>query len=195
MAPNVHPGTPEPTATVHEVMTNKLSESDYDDPDDDLIDDDTDADSDQPRGRRPGAVRSTDLEPYTGLRWVSTLFKAAAVFVFVALAAEFIAGLRMAGTTALPSLLGETAQTVVLAVVLWGGGDLVRLLVDMGHDLRAERILMVRLLSRTPKRTMPDGALDRSVDEEAEELNIHRDEGGAAVPTTSSGTQSAALEA
>lgn len=135
-------------------------------------------DPDRPRGRRPGAVRSTDLEPYTGLRWVSTLFKAAAVFVFIALAAEFVAGLRMAGTTALPALLGETAQTVVLAVVLWGGGDLVRLLVDMGHDLRAQRILMVRLLSRTPKRTTPEGALDRSVDEEAEELNIHRDSAG-----------------
>ncbi len=96
------------------------------------------------------------------------------MFVFVALAAEFVAGLRLAGTTALPTLLGETAQTVVLAVVLWGGGDLVRLLVDMGHDLRAQRILMVRLLSRTPKRTTPEGAPDRSIDEEAEELNIHR---------------------
>lgn len=135
-------------------------------------------DTDHPRGRRPGAVRSTDLEPYTGLRWVSTLFKAAAVFVFVALAAEFVAGLRMAGATALPALLGETAQTVVLAVVLWGGGDLVRLLVDMGHDFRAQRILMVRLLSRTPKRTTPEGAPDRSIDEEAEELNIHRDQSG-----------------
>ena len=143
---------------------------------DELDEDPTDPD--KSRQRRPGAVRSTDLEPYTGLRWVSTLFKAAAVFVFVALAAEFVAGLQMAGATALPSLLGETAQTVVLAVVLWGGGDLVRLLVDMGHDFRAQRILMVRLLSRTPKRTTPEGALDRSVDEEAEELNIHREQSG-----------------
>lgn len=139
-------------------------------------------DPDKARGRRPGAVRSTDLEPYTGLRWVSTLFKAAAVFVFVALAAEFVAGLRLAGSTALPMLLGETAQTVVLAVVLWGGGDLVRLLVDMGHDLRAQRILMVRLLSRTPKRTTPEGAPDRSIDEEAEELNIHRQQAGGSGP-------------
>lgn len=143
---------------------------------------DSDDDGAKARGRRPGAVRSTDLEPYTGLRWVSTLFKAAAVFVFVALAAEFVAGLRMAGTMALPTLLGETAQTVVLAVVLWGGGDLVRLLVDMGHDLRAQRILMVRLLSRTPKRTTPEGAPDRSIDEEAEELNIHREQAAGSGP-------------
>jgi hypothetical protein len=122
--------------------------------------------------RRPGAVRSSDLEPYTGLRWVSILLKAAAVFVFVALAAEFVAGLRMAGAEALPALLGETARTVVLAVVLWAGGDLVRLLVDVGHDLRAQRILLVRILSRTPKRTLPDGRADTTPDHEAEELNI-----------------------
>jgi hypothetical protein len=128
---------------------------------------------DSARANRPGAIRSSDLEPYTGLRWVATLFKAAAVFIFVALAAEFVAGLRLAGAAALPGLLGETARTAVLAVVLWGGGDLVRLLVDMGHDLRAQRVLMVRLLSRTPKRPVTDG--EDEVDEEAEELNIHRD--------------------
>lgn len=127
-------------------------------------------DNDSMRGRRPGAVRSTDLEPYTGLRWTATLFKAAAVFIFVALAAQFVAGLRMAGASALPALLGETARTAVLAVVLWGGGDLVRLLVDMGHDLRAERILMVRLLTRTPK--LQRGIGEDDVDEEAEELNV-----------------------
>lgn len=129
---------------------------------------------DKPRARRAGAIRSTDLEPYTGLRWTATLFKAAAVFIFVALAAEFVAGLRMTGAGALPALLGQTARTAVLAVVLWGGGDLVRLIVDMGHDLRAERILMVRLLSRTPK--LPQGDTgEEPVDEEAEELNINRD--------------------
>lgn len=135
-------------------------------------------DQDKTRGRRAGAVRSTDLEPYTGLRWTATLFKAAAVFIFVALAAQFVAGIRVAGASALPELLAETARTAVLAVVLWGGGDLVRLLVDMGHDLRAQRILMVRLLSRTPKRPTGDDGVEE-VDEEAEELNLP--------PSTSSG--------
>jgi hypothetical protein len=122
------------------------------------------------RAHRAGAIRSSDLQPYTGLRWVATLFKAAALFIFVALAAEFVAGIRLAGAAALPSLLGQTARTAVLAVVLWGGGDLVRLLVDMGHDLRAQRVLMVRLLSRTPRRPVEEG--DDEIDEEAEELNI-----------------------
>ncbi|HEX6937861.1 MAG TPA: hypothetical protein VF158_00505 [Longimicrobiales bacterium] len=102
------------------------------------------------RRHRIGVVRKSDIEPYTALRWVASLFKAAAVFLAVAVVAEFIAGLRLDGWAALPVLLGEVARTAVLAVVLWGGGDLVRLLVDVGHDVRAERILLARLLNRTP---------------------------------------------
>lgn len=99
---------------------------------------------------RPGAVRTGDVEPYTALRWVGTLFKAAAIFLGVAIVAEFIAGLRFQGVDALPILLGELARTIVFAIVLWGGGDLVRLLIDIGHDLRAERILLGRISSRIP---------------------------------------------
>ncbi|MBR9988434.1 MAG: hypothetical protein KFH98_01700, partial [Gemmatimonadetes bacterium] len=86
----------------------------------------------------------------------------------VAIVGEFIAGLRMAGATALPTLLGELARTIVMAVVLWGGGDLVRLLIQLGNDVRAERILLSRLVHRTPvppagqqrEESEPDGALD-----------------------------------
>lgn len=99
-----------------------------------------------------GSVRNSDLEPYTALRWLGTLFKAAAVFLAVALLGEFIAGLRFEGARALPVLLGEMARTIVLAVVLWGVGDLVRLLITVGHDIRAERILLARLVYRTPAR-------------------------------------------
>jgi hypothetical protein len=97
-------------------------------------------------------VRQSDIEPYTALRWVSTLFKAAAIFLAVALAGEFVAALRMQGRTILPVLLGELARTSVFAVVLWGGGDLVRLLVQLGNDVRAQRILLSRLVYRTPAR-------------------------------------------
>lgn len=109
---------------------------------------------------RPGAVRAGDVEPYTALRWVGTLFKAAAIFLGVAIVAEFIAGLRFQGLSAMPVLLGELARTVVFAIVLWGGGDLVRLLIDIGHDLRAERILLGRLSTRIPasRRTREGGA-------------------------------------
>ncbi len=103
--------------------------------------------------RAPGVVRQTDIEPYTGLKWVSRLFKAAAIFLFVALVGEFVAGLRYDGLRSAPVLLGEAARTFVVAVVLWAGGDLVRLLVHLGHDIRAERVLLARLVSRTPPTT------------------------------------------
>jgi hypothetical protein len=97
-----------------------------------------------------GSVRRTDLEPYTALRWLGTLFKSAAVFLAIALIGEVMAGIRFEGAQALPILLGEAARTFVLAVVLWGAGDLVRLLITVGNDVRAERILMARLVYRTP---------------------------------------------
>lgn len=97
-----------------------------------------------------GKVRASDIEPYTALRWVGTLFKAAAIFLFVAILGQFIAELRMQGAVALPRILGELARTTVLAVVLWGGGDLVKLMIQLGNDVRAERILLARLVHRTP---------------------------------------------
>lgn len=109
---------------------------------------DTEKDNESDRGYRAGRIRESDVEPYTGLRWVSTLFKAASVFVLVAMLAEFIAGFRIEGAGALPILLGESVRTAVVAMVLWGMGDLVRLLVDVGHDVRAQRILLTRVASR-----------------------------------------------
>ncbi|MGQ0814809.1 MAG: hypothetical protein ACT4O1_10130 [Gemmatimonadota bacterium] len=97
-----------------------------------------------------GAVRQSDIEPYTALRWLGTLFKSAAVFLLIAIIGEFVAGLRFEGMRALPILLGELARTMVLGVLLWGAGDLVRLLITVGNDIRAERILLARLVFRIP---------------------------------------------
>lgn len=118
-------------------------------------------DSKMPRERTVESVRQTDLEPYTALRWVGTLFKAAAIFLAVAIVGEMVAGLRTYGVSTLPTLLGELAKTIVLALVLWGGGDLVRLLIQLGHDIRAERILLARLVHRTPVNagTVPQGEI------------------------------------
>ncbi|CAN5857735.1 hypothetical protein BH23GEM9_BH23GEM9_09080 [soil metagenome] len=110
------------------------------------------AEDKNPREKFVGSVRQSDVEPYTALRWLGTLFKAAAVFLAVAVVGEFIAGLRFQGMAMLPELLGQLARTTVLAVVLWGGGDLVRLLIQLGNDVRAERILLSRLVHRTPSR-------------------------------------------
>jgi len=106
------------------------------------------ADDGAPRKVRAAAIREEDIEPYTALRWVSTLFKAAAIFLVIAMIGESVAGIKMGGSEVLPLLLGELARTVVFIVVLWGAGDLVRLLIDLGHDIRAQRVLLARMAYR-----------------------------------------------
>jgi hypothetical protein len=89
-------------------------------------------------------VRSSDLEPYTGLGYLSKLFRLIAVLLLVVLVAEVGIGVYQDGSYALRTLLTEASRMVVVAGVLWGAGDLATLLIDVGHDVRATRILLGR---------------------------------------------------
>ncbi len=92
-------------------------------------------------------VRAADLEPYIGLKYLSRLFKLMAVILILLLVSEIITGLVTSGLDALPTLLGEVSRLVVFAGLLWGSGDLAILLIDIGHDVRATRILTGRQLA------------------------------------------------
>lgn len=89
-------------------------------------------------------VRASDIEPYTGLRYLSKLFKVMGVIIALLLVAEVATGLSQVGTAAIPTLLGEASRLLVLAGLLWGVGDLALLLIDVGHDVRAGRVLLSR---------------------------------------------------
>jgi hypothetical protein len=89
-------------------------------------------------------VRATDLEPYVGLRYLSKLFKLMGVILGLLLVAEIVTGVVAQGSAAIPTLLGEASRLIVLAGLLWGVGDLAILLIDVGHDVRAARILLAR---------------------------------------------------
>lgn len=91
----------------------------------------------------PG-IRTSDLEPYVGLRYLSKLFKLMGVILALLLVAEVITGVMAQGGAAVPTLLGEASRLIVLAGLLWGVGDLAILLIDVGHDVRAARILLAR---------------------------------------------------
>lgn len=89
-------------------------------------------------------VRESDLEPYVGLSYLSKLFRFIAVFLAIVLVAEIATGLIAQGRAAIPTLLAEASRLIVLAGLLWGVGDLAILLIDIGHDVRATRILLGR---------------------------------------------------
>jgi len=89
-------------------------------------------------------VRDSDLEPYVGLGYLSKLFRFIAVFLAILLVAEIATGLVAQGRAAIPTLLAEASRLIVLAGLLWGAGDLAILLIDVGHDVRAARILLGR---------------------------------------------------
>jgi hypothetical protein len=91
-----------------------------------------------------GGLRASDIEPYTGLRYLSKLFRFMAIVLVLVLLAEVATGLYTQGAASIPTLLGEASRLIVLAGVLWGTGDLAHLLIDVGHDVRAGRILMAR---------------------------------------------------
>lgn len=101
------------------------------------------------RARRDaGSIRAEDTEPYLALQYVARLFKIAAMVVVVALTAEVIAGVAMEGAGALFPLFAEVIRGIVLAAILWGAGDLTVLLIDVGHDVRAARVLLGRISAR-----------------------------------------------
>jgi hypothetical protein len=90
-------------------------------------------------------VRDEDMQPYVTLRYIARLFKILAILMMVMLVGEVITGLVTEGTAALMTLIGEATKLLVIAGLMWAGGDITILLIDAGHDLRVARILLGRI--------------------------------------------------
>jgi hypothetical protein len=114
-----------------------------------------------PGPRREGGVegvRTTDLEPYVTLRYIAKLFKVLAVLIVLMMVMEIVTGLLIDGRSAVMTLLGESTRLLVMAGLLWAGGDITLLLIDAGHDMRVVRILLGRInaeVHRTGSVTAP----------------------------------------
>lgn len=115
-------------------------------------------------------VRATDIEPYTGLRYLSKLFRFMAIILILLLVAEIVTGIYTQGSASIPTLLGEASRLIVLAGVLWGTGDLAHLLIDVGHDVRAARILVARVAhaAKVAPLTVTRGGEERRVERTVE---------------------------
>jgi hypothetical protein len=90
-------------------------------------------------------IRASDVEPFTGLRYLSKLFKVMAVILALLIISEVVTGLVAQGSAAVPTLLNEVSRLLVFSGLLWGAGDLAILLIDVGHDVRASRIMISRI--------------------------------------------------
>lgn len=90
-------------------------------------------------------VRDEDLQPYVTLRYIARLFKVLAILMVLMLIGEVVTGIVTSGRAALMTLLGEATQLLVIAGLMWAGGDITILLIDAGHDLRVARILLGRI--------------------------------------------------
>ena len=97
-------------------------------------------------------VRTEDLEPYVTLRYIARLFKILAVLMVLMMIGEVITGLVTDAAGALPTLIAEATQMLVLAGLMWAGGDITVLLIDMGHDIRVGRILLGRINAQLHQR-------------------------------------------
>jgi hypothetical protein len=101
-----------------------------------------------PPRRQDPHVRDRDLEPYTALLYIGRLFKVLSVLIVLALAGELVLGVLVDGSASLGTFLGEAMRLLALAGLLWAGGDIVRLVIHAGHDMRMSRILLGRLATR-----------------------------------------------
>lgn len=90
-------------------------------------------------------IRTDDLEPYITLRYIARLFKVLALLMLVMLIGEVVTGIVTEGSGAILTLLGEATRLLVLAGLMWAGGDITLLVIDAGHDLRVARILLGRI--------------------------------------------------
>lgn len=90
-------------------------------------------------------VRTEDLEPYVALRYIARLFKVLSALLVVMLIGEVVTGLITSGIAAFMTLLGEATRLLVLAGLMWAGGDITILIIDAGHDIRVARILLGRI--------------------------------------------------
>ena len=102
------------------------------------------------------SMRASDIEPYTGLRYLSKLFRMMAILLLLVVIEETVTGFYRFGMGAVPVLLGVVTRLLVAAGLLWGVGDLALLLIDVGHDVRAARILLGRQVAHHLQVHHPD---------------------------------------
>jgi hypothetical protein len=112
---------------------------------------------------REEEVRGEDLEPYVTLRYIARLFKVLAVLMVVMMIGEVVTGFVTEGSQVdWVTLISEATRFIVLAGLMWAGGDITLLLIDAGHDVRVARILLGRINNELHRRGGATAPTDRA---------------------------------
>lgn len=93
-------------------------------------------------------VREDDIEPTMGLTWVSWLFRAMSVLLFLLMVIQIALGLTSAVEISYGVLFAEAVRLLIFAGLLWAAGALSTLFVRMHDDARAARVLLARIAYR-----------------------------------------------
>jgi hypothetical protein len=93
-------------------------------------------------------VREDDIEPTLGLHWVSWMFRALAVLVFLLMMLQLALGLTSTVELSYGVLFAEAIRMLILTCLLWAAGALADLFVRSHHDLRVTRVLLTRIAHR-----------------------------------------------
>ena len=90
-------------------------------------------------GLLPGLLDAMDaIGFHVGKQRISLL-------IVLMLIGEVVTSIITQGSGAMLSLIGAATRLLVLAGLMWAGGDITLLLIDAGHDLRVARILLGRI--------------------------------------------------
>lgn len=107
-------------------------------------------------------LRDDDLEPQTGLRFASTVFRICSVVILLLAMWQFADWWmdRPPGNVGLAVLVGDTIRLIVVAALLWAASNLAALFVKSHYDLRAARILVARQAYILRQMALSQGLVD-----------------------------------
>ena len=90
-------------------------------------------------------VREEDIEAAKGLRTIAILFRGMSILLLVLMVLQVVFGITSTVPISVGVVFAEAVRLIIFAGLLWGAGDLAKLVVKSHYDLRATRILAARL--------------------------------------------------
>ena len=115
-------------------------------------------------------VREEDIDSQKGLHVAVIVIRAAAVVIFLLALVQFAVWWmdRPPGGVGVGLLVGDTIRLIVVASLLWAGGELARIMTRTHDDVRIARILLARQTHMMRQMGITTGDLRQSTEREGQ---------------------------